>query len=373
MTGTSPFRSSVSDGDKKEADSGSSKVHLKGVEAFKKVTNSLAAQQKMALAHQAASKNAGHSIEHKHPTKLKKPEDQSSDSAVSMRKRGRQNFNEVPFQVQDEQEMPEGFLAAASSSAELSAASGQKIAVSQSGTDAPFADWIEGRAGSLAHPGMGRTVPSSIADSVPEKRRESVADLASATIKRKRAKAVTSGMFATFTASDTDTTTSAPAKTFTASKSATASQPVDNSIGVEPVASADFAGKTINMAKSGSGKTVGGEQYWEVPVEGLGAGVAHLLGDAVGGVVNAGKAIGGIGRKKGKTVRKKSRKNASNNASNNASRLRSITVRGGVKNIFSGAGLIVKGGAGIVVGSLGCLGGALVCMSGAGSVRVEKR
>jgi hypothetical protein len=126
---------------------------------------------------------------------------------------------------------------------------------------------------------------------------------------------------------------------------------------------------TLNTLAAGNQD--GDDKYWVVPVESLGSGVAHMLGDAVGGVVYIGQAL--AGNKKRKLIHKppavpQAIVNDGGAALKRGQRVKAIMankVGGGVWGVFSGVGQVAKGGASIVVGSLGYLGGALVYLSGA--------
>ncbi|MBF0444666.1 MAG: hypothetical protein HQL68_03690 [Magnetococcales bacterium] len=115
---------------------------------------------------------------------------------------------------------------------------------------------------------------------------------------------------------------------------------------------------------------IGEVEFWEVPVETLGAGIVQVLGDTVGGVVHFGQAVAG-GKNKG-TITPSSvvSKTAINENElvkyKQGQRIKAQMagkVGSGIKSIFSGVGMLTRGGVNIVVGSLGCLGGALVCLS----------
>ncbi|MBF0133801.1 MAG: hypothetical protein HQL75_14600 [Magnetococcales bacterium] len=107
---------------------------------------------------------------------------------------------------------------------------------------------------------------------------------------------------------------------------------------------------------------------WRVPVEGLGSGIIHLLGDAVGSVVSLGS--GGIQEKRsdqapgiakpGKITPPKVP------GSGSVSGLDVVTRKftGGVRGVFSGVGQIAGGSIDIVLGTLGTLGGVIVQTSG---------
>ncbi|MBF0380764.1 MAG: hypothetical protein HQL69_07090 [Magnetococcales bacterium] len=112
------------------------------------------------------------------------------------------------------------------------------------------------------------------------------------------------------------------------------------------------------------------EQYWAVPVESLGSGVANALGNAVGGVVYIGKVISGnSGKRAKKSAPKKTQTlTAIKKPLKRGQQVKEIMadkVGGGVGGIITGVGQMAKGGANVVVGTLGCIGGALVCLSGA--------
>jgi hypothetical protein len=112
------------------------------------------------------------------------------------------------------------------------------------------------------------------------------------------------------------------------------------------------------------------EQYWAVPVESLGSGVANALGNAVGGVVHIGKVISGNSGKKHKKRPAAKAKTviavkAPLKRGQQVKEIMANKVGSGVGGIITGVGQMAKGGANVVVGTLGCLGGALVCLSGA--------
>ncbi|MBF0357318.1 MAG: hypothetical protein HQL70_01850 [Magnetococcales bacterium] len=115
------------------------------------------------------------------------------------------------------------------------------------------------------------------------------------------------------------------------------------------------------------------EQYWSVPVETLGSGVANMLGNAVGGVVHVSQVITG-GTKRKVTSKPKAKPQAAKSVNvvnvplkrgQRVKKAMANKIGSGIGGIFSGVGEVAKGGANIVVGTLGCIGGALVCVTGA--------
>ena len=142
----------------------------------------------------------------------------------------------------------------------------------------------------------------------------------------------------------------------------------------QPSAATSYAGDNVPFlggggstvsAKKITGSTQGANaEYWEVEIESLGGGIASLLGSAVGGVVRAGKSVGGK-----KQVPRAEKANiptqvvAQTTTGQRAKKLVTGTVVGGVGSVFSGVGQIARGSVNIMVGTLGCFGGALVCMS----------
>ncbi|MBF0604858.1 MAG: hypothetical protein HQL07_14340 [Nitrospirae bacterium] len=121
-------------------------------------------------------------------------------------------------------------------------------------------------------------------------------------------------------------------------------------------------------------ETVSGESHvhqhelWRVPVEGLGSGIIHLLGDAVGSVVSLGS--GGIQERRsdhapgttkpGKMTPPK----APGGGSVSGLDLVTRKFTGGVRGVFNGVGQIAGGSIDIVLGTLGTLGGVIVQTSG---------
>ncbi len=123
---------------------------------------------------------------------------------------------------------------------------------------------------------------------------------------------------------------------------------------------------------SASGLPAIGDHYWVVPVESFSTGIAHMLGDMVGGVVAVGRNMAESDRMMKIALNKPEvQKQVAKSAAAPRKRGQIIKdfmagkVGSGVWSVMSGVGQVAKGGAGIVVGSLGCLGGALVCISGA--------
>ncbi|MBF0358235.1 MAG: hypothetical protein HQL70_06470 [Magnetococcales bacterium] len=290
MSDKSPFRTLDQDQDVGGVDSVSSSTHLRGIEAFRKVANSLAAQQQRALDAKFAAVAEPHDISRR----------------------------------QKSQTEPVG--AASHSNPFITPATGEI--------------------------NMQETTNSVYNSNVPTKHIEREAHKSSTTIRRKNATAEAADLVAVFSGVNTSsntTTSKAEAPVATATATATASTQ-----------------SAINTTIAASDNDL----YRTIPVESLAGGIFSLLGDAVGGIVGAAQTVGGkVGGKKSKK-RAASKSGITVNAGYRSSScmstsmLMSSTVSGGVKNIFFGAGQIVKGGAGIVIGSLGCIGGALVCMTG---------
>lgn len=125
--------------------------------------------------------------------------------------------------------------------------------------------------------------------------------------------------------------------------------------------------KTLDAVCS-SGFPGDGTEQWRVPVEGLGSGIIHLLGDAVGSVVSLGFS-GGKNRVSGpalKTAQPGRKLARGGMESSKVSDLEIVTRKftGGVRGIFSGVGQIAGGSMDIVLGTLGTLGGVIVQTSG---------
>jgi hypothetical protein len=325
-----PFQGSGTDS--KQENSNTQMEHFKGIEAFRRVTNSLAAQQQRKMTPEAkVSKDSGWAG------------DNSPQHNVTRRKKSNDGESGSPFQ----QSNP---FAIANTSTVMVPDEPAKVAVS-----------------SLAVKRSEVEAPKSIPD-----------------IKRKGGLSEQSELLASFISSAS--AESAAATNPFLQKTVGGTDGSDNPFSKskkslsKPIAtpkSTRVKASTIKPPKA-TQNSDSGDMYWLVPVESLGSGIASALGDAVGGIVNAGQSLGGK-RKKRKTSKKSTpRPNPTVNNpgkpvkyKQSSGSIMSGTVSGGFKNILFGAGQIVKGGtgivkggAGIVVGSLGCLGGAIVCMTG---------
>ncbi|MBF0380958.1 MAG: hypothetical protein HQL69_08065 [Magnetococcales bacterium] len=318
-----PFKSSGNN--PKEDRSSSSVEQYKGIEAFRRVTNSLAAQQQRRVAAPSTSAaDGGGRVGNNLP-----------QQTVSRRKKGREGVGSSPFQ----QSNP------------FSIANTSAVMVPEEPVQEPV--------GNLA-----------------VRRSESEMPNLGPAIKRKGGLAEQNELLASFHSS-------------ASAESAAATNPFLHTVGGTEVSDSPFSKSKKPLSKapvtakpardkattskpSLSAKSrVEDDKYWMIPVESLASGVANALGDAVGGIVNAGQYIGGKRKKRKQAKKSTPRSEPTVKYRQSAGSIMSGTVSGGVKNIFSGAGQIVKGGtgivkggAGIVVGSLGCLGGAIVCMSG---------
>ncbi|MBF0415769.1 MAG: hypothetical protein HQL79_08390 [Magnetococcales bacterium] len=110
-------------------------------------------------------------------------------------------------------------------------------------------------------------------------------------------------------------------------------------------------------------------EVWQVPVEGLGKGIVHLLGDAVGGVVSL---VSGSQTKKKRTHPQPTRKPTSPSvpravATHKPSaglQVATGKLSGGVRGILTGVAQIASGSIDVVLGSLGTLGGVIIHTAG---------
>ncbi|MBF0194077.1 MAG: hypothetical protein HQL71_05940 [Magnetococcales bacterium] len=339
MADKRPFQSYGTDpkennNDSEEISINSEIEKFKGIKAFRRVTNSLAAQQRRGVPPETKqsqdSNRAGHnSGQHTTTTRRKKSHDGESNSPF-------QQSN--PFTIKNT----------------------STVMVPDEPSKTPASNMVVKRRGVVV-PQVGQAI----------KRKGALAEqsdlLASFSFSAAAKSAAASNPFA----QKNDSFTSSLDGKHPKSKKSL-SRPV-----VSSKASNQYKPAEVNTAMAAKNQ-YNGDNNFLVPVESLGSGIASALGDAVGGIVNAGKSLGGKSKKKKKN--KKPTANTNSSASKpikpvkyrlSAGSIMSGTVSGGFHNIVYGAGQIVKGGtgivkggAGIVVGSLGCLGGAIVCMSG---------
>ncbi|MBF0435461.1 MAG: hypothetical protein HQL77_08830 [Magnetococcales bacterium] len=119
--------------------------------------------------------------------------------------------------------------------------------------------------------------------------------------------------------------------------------------------------------RNGHNNTV---EVWQVPIEGLGKGIVHLLGDAVGGVVSL---VSGSQTKKKRTHPQKTPGEPTRQSVPHAiathkpsAGLQVATgkLSGGVRGILTGVAQIATGSIDVVLGSLGTLGGVIIHTAG---------
>lgn len=126
------------------------------------------------------------------------------------------------------------------------------------------------------------------------------------------------------------------------------------------------------------GPSSGFQDVWQVPVENLGSGIAHLLGDAVSGILSLGQRFGDD--QVSHTPNPKARISPSPGERRvvasrpRLSGMNVVTgrVTGGVRGVITGVAQIAGGSIDIVLGALGTLGGVIVHTAGrigAGSKR----
>ncbi|MBF8271921.1 MAG: hypothetical protein HW380_1026 [Magnetococcales bacterium] len=116
----------------------------------------------------------------------------------------------------------------------------------------------------------------------------------------------------------------------------------------------------IEAVRSTRAADQGGEM-WQVPIEGLGSGIAHLLGDAVGGIVALGSKREDVGFSASQlTSRGGGHRVVAINQRTSAMGMVVGKITGGVRGIVTGVTQIAGGSVDIVLGTLGTLGGVIV-------------